>query len=99
MLKGGLIDESTDSNWEMSTILKPEYKVLVSPINEIYSNITFSHCVCDYISNNFKGTFPVVYDPVLYVKITQPMIYKVSEEGEGWVSNGVPSLNKYYRDW
>lgn len=50
------------SNWEMSTILKPEYVVLVSPINEIYTNISFSHCVCDYISNNFKGTFPVVYD-------------------------------------
>lgn len=67
LLKGGLFNDSYDSNWEMSTILKPEYKVLVSPINEIYTNITFSHCVCDYISNNFKGTFPVVYDTNIVV--------------------------------
>lgn len=36
---------------------------------------------------------------VIYVKITQPMIYKVSQEGEGWISNGVPTINRYYQDW
>ncbi|GEM_PF-5178242 len=39
-------------------------------------------------------------NPVIYVKITQPMIYKVmSQVGEGWISNGLPSINRYYQDW
>jgi len=38
-------------------------------------------------------------NPVLYAKITQPMKYRGSGDGEGWLTNGTPTINKYYQDW
>lgn len=63
VLKDEPIDEThADTGRKINATEKHQFVILVSPINELYTNTTFSHCVCDYLSKTHRDIFPVIHE-------------------------------------